>query len=38
MTKEIFGELFGDKGYISKLLSNILFGDGINSSQSQEKI
>lgn len=29
MTKEIFGKLFGDKGYISKLLSDILFGDGI---------
>lgn len=29
MTKEIFGKLFGDKGYISKMLSDILFGDGI---------
>lgn len=29
MTKEIFGKLFGDKGYISKILSDILFGDGI---------
>jgi hypothetical protein len=26
MTKEIFGKLFGDKGYVSKLLSEILFG------------
>lgn len=29
MTKEIFGKLFGDKGYISKMLSDILFGNGI---------
>ena len=29
MTEEIFGRLFGDKGYISKALSDILFGDGI---------
>ena len=29
MTKEIFGRLFGDKGYISKVLSDLLFGDGI---------
>lgn len=29
MTKEIFGRLFGDKGYISKALSDLLFGDGI---------
>lgn len=29
MTEEIFGKLFGDKGYISKALSDILFGDGI---------
>jgi len=29
MTKEIFGKLFGDKGYISKVLSDILFSDGI---------
>jgi hypothetical protein len=29
MTKEIFGKLFGDKGYISKALSDLLFGDGI---------
>jgi len=29
MTKEIFGKLFGDKGYISKALSDILFSDGI---------
>lgn len=29
MTKEIFGKLFGDKGYISKPLSDILFGNGI---------
>lgn len=29
MTKEIFGKLFGDKGYISKALSDILFGNGI---------
>jgi hypothetical protein len=29
MTKEIFGRLFGDKGYISKALSDLLFGNGI---------
>lgn len=29
MTKEIFGKLFGDKGYISKALGDVLFGNGI---------
>ena len=29
MTKEIFGKLFGDKGYISKALSDLLFGNDI---------
>jgi len=29
MTKEIFGKIFGDKGYISKALSDLLFGNGI---------
>jgi len=29
MTKEIFGKLFGDKGYISQALSELLFQDGI---------
>lgn len=29
MTKEIFGKLFGDKGYISQALSDLLFGNGI---------
>lgn len=29
MTKELFGKLFGDKGYISKALSDMLFGNGI---------
>ena len=29
MTCEIFGRLFGDKGYISKALSDILFENGI---------
>jgi len=29
MTKKIFGKLFGDKGYISKALSELLFNDGI---------
>lgn len=29
MTREIFGKLFGDKGYISKALSDILFGNGV---------
>ncbi len=30
MTKDIFGKLFGDKGYISKALSDMLFNDGIH--------
>jgi hypothetical protein len=29
MTKDLFGKLFGDKGYISKALSDLLFGNGI---------
>jgi hypothetical protein len=29
MTRRIFGKLFGDKGYISKALSDLLFGNGI---------
>ena len=29
MTKDIFGKLFGDKGYISKALSELLFEDGV---------
>ena len=29
MTENIFGKLFGDKGYISKALSDLLWGDGI---------
>lgn len=29
MTQNIFGKLFGDKGYISKALSDLLFGNGI---------
>jgi len=29
MTKEIFGKLFGDKGYISKALAELLFQDAI---------
>ena len=29
MTKDIFGKLFGDKGYISKALKQLLFDDGI---------
>ena len=29
MTKEVFGKLFWDKGYISKALSEFLFQDGI---------
>lgn len=29
MTRELFGKLFGDKGYISKALSDLLFGNGI---------
>ncbi len=29
MTENLFGKLFGDKGYISKALSDPLFGNGI---------
>ncbi len=29
MTKEIFGKMLGDKGYIGKALADLLFGDGI---------
>lgn len=29
MTADIFGKLFGDKGYISQSLSDLLFGNGI---------
>lgn len=29
MTKELFGKLFGDKGYLSKALSDLLWGNGI---------
>ncbi len=29
MAKEVFGKLFGDKGYISQVLSELLFQEGI---------
>lgn len=29
MTEQIFGKLFGDKGYISKALADLLWGNGI---------
>lgn len=29
MTKNLFGKLFGDKGYTSKVLGDLLFGNGI---------
>src|SRR5664279_3255058 len=29
MTKEIFGKVFGYKGYINKVLADLLFDDGI---------
>lgn len=29
MTKNLFGKLFGDKGYISQALSDMLFGNGV---------
>ena len=29
MTKEIFGKVFRDKGYINKALADLLFDDGI---------
>lgn len=37
MTKSIFGKLFGDKGYISKSLFNLLFKDGIQLVTSVKK-
>lgn len=30
LTQQLFGKLFGDKGYISKALSDMLFGNGIH--------
>ena len=29
LTQKLFGKLFGDKGYISKALTDMLFGNGI---------
>ncbi|MEQ1553846.1 MAG: transposase [Ferruginibacter sp.] len=29
MAKEIFGKMFGDKGYINKALADLLFDDGL---------
>ncbi len=29
MTEDFFGKLFGDKGYISKALADLLWGNGI---------
>ncbi|GGE17944.1 hypothetical protein GCM10011516_14500 [Sphingobacterium cellulitidis] len=29
MTKDIFGKLYGDKGYISKAMADILWGNGV---------
>lgn len=29
MTKDVFGKLFGDKGYVSKMLADLLWGNGI---------
>jgi transposase len=29
MTKEIFGKMFGDRGYINKALADLLFDDGL---------
>lgn len=30
MTKKLFGKIFADKGYISKALSDLLWGNGTN--------
>ncbi|MGY6562368.1 MAG: transposase [Luteibaculaceae bacterium] len=38
MTREIFGKLFGDNGYIFKALSNILFVEGIQSIMQVRRI
>ena len=37
MAKDVFGKLFGDKGYISKVLSELLFQDGIQGQEEHEK-
>lgn len=37
MTKDIFGKLFADKGYISKALSDLLFGNGIQLISKPQK-
>ena len=37
MTKDMFGKLFADKGYISKKLSDLLFGNGIQLIAKPEK-
>jgi hypothetical protein len=29
LTKKLFGKLFADKGYLSKALTDMLFGSGI---------
>jgi DDE family transposase len=30
IAKEVFGKLFGDKGYISNAMADLLFQDGIS--------
>lgn len=38
MTNDIFGKLFGDKGYISKALADLLWGNGIQMITKPRKI
>jgi len=37
MTENVFGKLFGDKGYVSKLLSDLLWGNGIQMAAKPKK-
>jgi hypothetical protein len=37
MTKDIFGKLFSDKGYISKALADLLWGNGIQMITKPQK-
>ena len=36
MTENMFGKLFADKGYVSKKLSDLLFGNGIQTKKREK--
>ena len=38
MTKGLFGKIFGDKGYLSKALFEVLFQDGLHYLPKSGKI